>query len=147
MRDKRAPNDVCGEAICLSDKHCIKRLKQQKWMKMNAKLLANKFSEQPQLPSPSKKENCIRRSTWRYFVWQVCNNFVWKKKEPSLNRLFCKRPKLKHWYVVKIKTKHASNSPVTFVTQKRFALLLFLPSCCVNSLFLDDKKTNGRENG
>ena len=31
-------------------------------------------------------------------------------------------------------TKHASNSPVTFVTIKRFAVLFFLPSCCVNSL-------------
>ena len=31
-------------------------------------------------------------------------------------------------------TKHASNIPVTFVTLKRFAVLFFLPSCCVNSL-------------
>ena len=31
-------------------------------------------------------------------------------------------------------TKHASNSPVTFVTLKRFAVLFFPPSCCVNSL-------------
>ena len=33
-------------------------------------------------------------------------------------------------------TKHASNIPVTFVTLKRFAVLFFLPSCCVNSLSL-----------
>ena len=33
-----------------------------------------------------------------------------------------------------VKTKHASNSPVTFVTHKSFAVLFFLPSCCVNSL-------------
>ena len=31
-------------------------------------------------------------------------------------------------------TKHTRNSPVTFVTLKRFAVLFFLPSCCVNSL-------------
>ena len=31
-------------------------------------------------------------------------------------------------------TKHASKSPVTFVTLKRFAVLFFLPSCWVNSL-------------
>ena len=35
---------------------------------------------------------------------------------------------------VKITTKHVSNSPVTFVIHKRFAVLFFLPSCCVNSL-------------
>ena len=35
---------------------------------------------------------------------------------------------------MKITTKHASNSPVTFVTHKRFVVLFFLPSCCVNSL-------------
>ena len=33
-------------------------------------------------------------------------------------------------------TKHASNSPVTFVILKRFAVLFFLLSCCVNSLML-----------
>jgi len=37
---------------------------------------------------------------------------------------------------VKITTKHASDSPVTFVTHERFAVLFFLPSCCVNSLLL-----------
>ena len=37
---------------------------------------------------------------------------------------------------MKITTKHASNSTVTFVTHKRFAVLFFLPSCCVNSLLL-----------
>ena len=35
---------------------------------------------------------------------------------------------------VKITTKHASYSLVTFVTHKRFAVPFFLPSCCVNSL-------------
>ena len=54
---------------------------------------------------------------------------------------------------MKITTKHAStgNSHFTFVTRKRFAVLLFLPSCCVNSLVLDDNETNdngyGKENG
>ena len=31
--------------------------------------------------------------------------------------------------------KHVSNNPVTFVTHEHFAVLFFLPSCCVNSLF------------
>ena len=35
---------------------------------------------------------------------------------------------------MKITTKHVSNGPVTFVTQEHFAVLLFLPSCWVNSL-------------
>ena len=35
-----------------------------------------------------------------------------------------------------ITTEHASYSPVTFVTHKRFAVLFFPPSCCVNSLLL-----------
>ena len=30
--------------------------------------------------------------------------------------------------------KHVSNNPVTFVTHEHFAVLFFLPSCCVNSL-------------
>ena len=38
--------------------------------------------------------------------------------------------------LVKITTKHASNSPVTFITHKRFVVLFFLPSWCVNSLLL-----------
>ena len=33
---------------------------------------------------------------------------------------------------MKITTKHARNSPVTFVTHKRFAVVFFLPSCCLN---------------
>ena len=37
---------------------------------------------------------------------------------------------------VKITTKHPSYSLVTFVTHKRFAVLFFLPSCCVNSLLI-----------
>ena len=35
---------------------------------------------------------------------------------------------------MEITTKHASNSPVTFVTHKRFVVLFFLPSCFVHSL-------------
>ena len=34
-------------------------------------------------------------------------------------------------------TKQASNSQVTFVTQKRFAVPFFPPSCWVNSLFFN----------
>ena len=40
--------------------------------------------------------------------------------------------------LVKITTKYASYSLVTFVTHKRFAVLFFLPSCCVNSLIRSD---------
>ena len=35
---------------------------------------------------------------------------------------------------MKITKKHVSNRPVTIVAYKRFAVLFFLPSCCVNSL-------------
>ena len=35
---------------------------------------------------------------------------------------------------MKITTKLASNSNVTFVTHKHFAILFFLLSCCINSL-------------
>ena len=35
---------------------------------------------------------------------------------------------------MKITSKHASNSPVTSVSHKRFAVLFFQPTCCVNSL-------------
>ena len=44
---------------------------------------------------------------------------------------------------MKITTKLASNRPVTFVIHKRFAVLFFVPSCCVNllvSLALDSKQ-------
>ena len=44
---------------------------------------------------------------------------------------------------MKITTKLASNRPVTFVIRKRFAVLFFVPSCCVNllvSLALDSKQ-------
>ena len=39
-------------------------------------------------------------------------------------------------------TENASNSPVTFVTHKHFAVLFFLQSCCVNSplMFVDTEK-------
>ena len=39
---------------------------------------------------------------------------------------------------MRITTKQASNSPVTFVPHKGFAVLL-LPSCCVNSLLLHSR--------
>ena len=35
--------------------------------------------------------------------------------------------------LVTITTKHKSNSPVTFAIHKCFAVVFFLPSCCVNS--------------
>ena len=38
--------------------------------------------------------------------------------------------------LVKIMTRHVSNSLVMFVTHKQFAVLFFLPSCCINSLII-----------
>ena len=35
-----------------------------------------------------------------------------------------------------VMTKFKSNSPVTFVARKNFAVLFFLPSCYINSLLL-----------
>ena len=66
------------------------------------------------------------------------NNFAWKNFSPNFTffwtDLFVKDQKT--LMLVKITTKHASYSLVTFVTHKRFAVLFFLPSCCVNSLLL-----------
>ena len=36
--------------------------------------------------------------------------------------------------------KHASNSPVTFVAHKRFAVIFFLGSYCVNSLLWETEE-------
>ena len=46
--------------------------------------------------------------------------------------------------LVKITTKYASYSLVTFVTHKRFAVLFFLPSCCVSSLLSELTQQDGR---
>lgn len=41
-----------------------------------------------------------------------------------------------------ITRKLASNSPITFVTYKRFAVLFFfLPSCCINSMMIGVSRT------
>ena len=54
------------------------------------------------------------------------NNFAWKNIPPNfsflLTDLFVKDQKT----LMSITTKHALNSPVTFVTHKRFAALFFL---------------------
>ena len=42
--------------------------------------------------------------------------------------------------LMKFTTKHESNCLVTFVTHKRFAVLFFLPSCCVNSLITSEQR-------
>ena len=44
-----------------------------------------------------------------------------------------------------ITTKQASNSPVTFVTHKRFGVLFLLPSCCVNSLLAGESWLRGAQ--
>ena len=46
---------------------------------------------------------------------------------------------------MKITTKHIRNSPLAFVTQKRFAVLFFLPSCFVNSLLSQESDLQGLE--
>ena len=76
--------------------------------------------------------------------WQIlCDkwdtNFIWKnlpQTSSSFKQIsFCKRPKqINSW--VKITTEHESNSPVMFVTHKHFAILFFLPSCCINAILL-----------
>ena len=38
--------------------------------------------------------------------------------------------------LVKITTRHVGNNFVMFVTHKEFAVLFFLPSCCINSLII-----------
>ena len=63
------------------------------------------------------------------------NNFAWKNLPPNFTfpktDLFVEEYKMS--MLREFPTKHASKSPVTFVTLKRFAVLLFLPSCWVNS--------------
>ena len=46
---------------------------------------------------------------------------------------------------MKITSKHVSNSPVTFVIHKRFAVLAFLLSCCVNLQLLAHRFSSKRE--
>ena len=55
-----------------------------------------------------------------------------RRTSPSFKQVFCKNQKT--LTQVKITTEHISDSLVTFVTHKRFAVLFFLPPCCVNSL-------------
>ena len=44
-----------------------------------------------------------------------------------------------------ITSKHVSNIPVTFVTHERFAVVVFLLSCCVNSQLLAHRFSSKRE--
>ena len=46
---------------------------------------------------------------------------------------------------MKITTKHASNSPVTSVSHKRFAVLFFQPTRCVNSLIAGESWFKGTQ--
>ena len=45
--------------------------------------------------------------------------------------------------LVKFTTKHASSGLVTLVTHNGFAVLVFLPFCCVNSLVFGMEDQNG----
>ena len=58
---------------------------------------------------------------------------TFRQTSPSFKQISLLKTR-KQWCQVKITTKHANNSGVKFATHKRFALLLFLPSCCVSSL-------------
>ena len=58
-------------------------------------------------------------------------NLVWQARQYCLEKLSSKLHPPSPNLVVK---KHARNSPVTFVTHKRFSVLFFLLSCCANSL-------------
>ena len=51
------------------------------------------------------------------------------------SRSFCKIPEHSNikW---RSRQKHARNSPVTFVTRKRFSFVVFLPFCCVSLLLV-----------
>ena len=85
-------------------------------------------SELTQQDRGAKKAANLVRQAWQWFSLKK----IGLKLHLPLNRSFRKRLK-KHWYLVKITTKRASNNPVTFVTHKHFASPLFQPSCCVNS--------------
>ena len=65
---------------------------------------------------------------WQTLCDKCDNNFVWKKFLPNFTLLqtdlFVKDQKTLMW--VKIMTKHPSNSPVTFVTHKRFTVFPLL---------------------
>ena len=47
--------------------------------------------------------------------------------------------------LAKFTSKHASDGLVTFVTHKGFAVLFFLPSCCVNSLLTSDAENDDND--
>ena len=55
---------------------------------------------------------------------------------PSFKQIFFLKDQ-KTVMLLKIMTKHPINNPITFVTHKHFAVLVFLPSCCINSLRVD----------
>ena len=46
---------------------------------------------------------------------------------------------------MKITTIHASNSPVRSVSHKRFVVLFFQPTCCVNSLIAGESWLRGAQ--
>ena len=72
-------------------------------------------------------------------VSSVTMIILFEKKLPQTSSSF--KQIRKHKFR-KITTEHVSDSPVTFVTHKHFAVLFFLLSCCVNSLlmFVDTEK-------
>ena len=85
--------------------------------------------------------NLIRMARWWLivaFVFWLCS--IYSAAVGIINRSFGKRPEKNNVFNIiylklKITTRHARNSPVTFVTHKSFAVLFLLPSRCLNSLF------------
>ena len=66
---------------------------------------------------------------------------TFRQSSLSFKQILLQRTR-KHWCLMKITTKHASNSPVTFITRERFDVLFFLPYCSVNSLVLKSVRPN-----
>ena len=64
-------------------------------------------------------------------------NLVWDKRDTFRQHFYLS-------YLLSYLKEKVSNSLVTFVTLKRFAVLFFLPSCCVNSLMLAAACTDTR---
>ena len=86
-------------------------------------------SELTQQDGRGKKTADVVWQSWQYF----CLKKQFTKLHLPLNRSFCKRPENINVKGIPAK-KLPSNSPVLFVTHKRFGVLFFLSSGFVNSL-------------
>ena len=64
------------------------------------------------------------------------NNACWKKYSANLCHFKLNFTPKQFVMLKKNHNNYASNSLVTFVTCKYFAIIYFLPSCCINSLIM-----------